>query len=123
MVRVSAVLAVALTCSACVSTVDPRPVLAQKWLGRWAVDIRQCDDPEGWPLDLVIAPTALSFGNERGAIHAAYPTQGALLVVVADDSGMARQYRSYDLSISPSEDAVSVVVGTETAALLRCPNP
>jgi coenzyme F420-reducing hydrogenase beta subunit len=114
------IIAMALGCCACAS-VDNSSSISRQWVGRWAEESRFCNDPASESWDLIITPQALSFRNERGTVRSAYTSDGSLLVVVADDSGLATQYRSYALSKSPTGEAVAVVLDTKTFTLQRCP--
>ena len=120
MLKPGVIIAMALGCCACVTVDNPGSISGQ-WLGRWAEETRWCNDPASESWDLIITPQALSFRNERGTVRSAYTAHGSLLVVVADDSGRATQFRSYDLVASPSGDVVAVVFNTKTYTLQRCP--
>ncbi len=120
MLKPGVIIAMALGCCACVTVDNPSSITGQ-WLGRWAEETRFCSDPASESWDLIITPQALSFRNERGTVRSAYTADSSLLVVVADDSGLATQYRSYELLASPTGDTVAVVFDTRTYILQRCP--
>lgn len=120
MLKSGVILAMALGCFACVS-VDNSSSISGQWLGRWTDESRFCNDPASESWDLITTPHSLNFRNERGTVRSAYATGDSLLVVVADDNGLATQYRSYQLLKSPTDDAVAVVFDTKTYTLQRCP--
>lgn len=118
--RLGAVVVMALSCGACAS-VGNSASIPEQWLGRWVEEPGFCDssDSENW--DLILTQRALSFRNERGVVRSAYATRNSLLVVVADGSGLATQYRSYDLLKHPTDDVVAVTFDTKRYTLQRCP--